>query len=144
MPRDERQVRGRRECYRRRNAALARVDADPVRVAQALANLVDNALLHGDGAVDLFAVERDDVVELHVTDTGPGFPLGFLELAFDRFSRADDARSRSGSGLGLSIVALIARAHGGSVGAANRPEGGADVWLAVPKARTAHSARALI
>ena len=120
------------------------VDADPVRVAQALANLVDNALVHGDGAVDLFAVERDDVVELHVTDTGPGFPVGFLELAFDRFSRADDARSRSGSGLGLSIVALIARAHGGSVGAANRPEGGADVWLAVPKARTAHSIRALI
>jgi len=120
------------------------VDADPVRVAQALANLVDNALLHGDGAVDLFAVERDDVVELHVTDAGAGFPAGFLQLAFNRFSRADDARSRRGSGLGLSIVALIAQAHGGSVGAANRPDGGADVWLAVPKARIAHATRALI
>ena len=112
----------------------ASVTADPVRVEQALANLVDNALAHGAGAIDLFAVERDDVVELHVADAGPGFPAGFLEHAFDRFSRADEARTTGGSGLGLSIVALIAQAHGGSVGAANRPDGGADVWLALPRA----------
>jgi two-component system, OmpR family, sensor kinase len=83
-------------------------------------------------------VERGDVVELHVADAGSGFPAGFLEHAFDRFSRADEARSTGGSGLGLSIVALIAQAHGGSVGAANRPDGGADVWLAVPRARASH------
>jgi len=111
------------------------VAADPARVEQALANLIDNALAHGAGAIDLFAVERDDVVELHVADEGEGFPAGFLDRAFDRFSRADEARTRGGSGLGLSIVALIAQAHGGSVGAANRPEGGADVWLALPRAR---------
>ena len=122
----------------------ASVDADPVRIEQALANLVENALAHGAGAIDLFAVERDDIVELHVADAGAGFPDGFLERAFDRFSRADDARSRGGSGLGLSIVALIAQAHGGSVGAANRPEGGADVWLALPRARVAQPAHALI
>jgi two-component system OmpR family sensor kinase len=122
----------------------ASVDADPVRIEQALANLVENALAHGAGAIDLFAVERDDVVELHVADAGAGFPGGFLERAFDRFSRADEARGRGGSGLGLSIVALIAQAHGGSVGAANRPEGGADVWLALPRARVAQPARALI
>ncbi len=52
-------------------------------------------------------------VELHVTDEGPGFPHGFLERAFDRFSRADDARTAGGTGLGLAIVELIARAHGG-------------------------------
>jgi two-component system, OmpR family, sensor kinase len=116
----------------------ASVAADPARVEQALANLVDNALAHGAGPIDLFAVERGDVVELHVADAGSGFPAGFLEHAFDRFSRADEARSTGGSGLGLSIVALIAQAHGGSVGAANRPDGGADVWLAVPRARASH------
>ena len=119
------------------------VAADPVRVEQALANLIDNALAHGAGAIDLFAVERDDVIELHVTDAGPGFPAGFLEHAFDRFSRADEARTTGGSGLGLSIVALIAQAHGGSVGAANRPEGGADVWLVLPRAKATRPAHAL-
>ena len=121
----------------------ASVAADPARIEQALANLVDNALAHGAGPIDLFAVERDDVVELHVTDAGPGFPAGFLERAFDRFSRADEARTTGGSGLGLSIVALIAQAHGGSVGAANGPDAGADVWLVLPRAKAAQPARAL-
>jgi two-component system, OmpR family, sensor kinase len=120
------------------------VEADPARIEQALANLVENALSHGAGPIDLFAVERDDVVELHVADAGAGFPDGFVDRAFDRFSRADEARSGDGSGLGLSIVALIAEAHGGSAGAANRAEGGADVWLALPRARVLHPAHALI
>lgn len=120
------------------------VEADPMRVEQALANLVENALAHGAGAVDLFAVARDDVVELHVADAGAGFPDGFLQRAFDRFSRADDSRSTGGSGLGLSIVALIAQAHGGSASAVNRPEGGADVWLTLPRTRVTQLAHALI
>jgi signal transduction histidine kinase len=124
--------------------ASTSVSADPARIEQALANLVENALDHGAGRVDLFAVEWDDVVELHVADSGAGFPDSFLERAFDRFSRADEARSVGGSGLGLSIVALIAQAHGGSVGAANRPEGGADVWLALPRVRATQLAHALI
>ena len=119
------------------------VAADPARVEQALANLVGNAIAHGAGAIDLFALERDDVVELHVTDAGAGFPDGFVVRAFDRFSRADEARTTGGSGLGLSIVALIAQAHGGSVGAANRPGGGADVWLALPRTRATQPAHAL-
>jgi signal transduction histidine kinase len=118
--------------------------ADSARVEQALGNLVENALAHGGGLVDLHAVERDDVVELHVTDGGAGFPEGFLERAFERFSRADEARSEEGSGLGLSIVALIAQAHGGFAGAANRPEGGADVWLTLPRARAVQPVHALI
>jgi signal transduction histidine kinase len=73
-------------------------------------------------------------VELHVVDDGPGFPDGFVARAFDRFSRADQARGRGGTGLGLSIVDMIAKAHGTEAGAANRPGGGADVWLAVPRA----------
>ena len=112
----------------------ARIDADPERVEQALGNLVDNALAYGTGPVVLFAHEHDDVVELHVVDDGPGFPPDFVARAFDRFSRADQARQRGGTGLGLSIVDMIAKAHGTEAGAANRPGGGADVWLAVPRA----------
>jgi two-component system OmpR family sensor kinase len=121
----------------------AAVDVDPVRVEQALSNLVENAFAHGAGSIDLFAVERDDVVELHVVDSGAGFPSGFLERAFDRFSRGDEARSSGGSGLGLSIVALIAQAHGGSAHAANRPGGGADVWIELPRTRVAEPIPAL-
>jgi two-component system OmpR family sensor kinase len=115
------------------------LDADPARVEQALGNLVDNALTYGLGPVHLHAVERDGFVELHVEDEGPGFPDGFLERAFDRFTRADEARGHGGAasggtGLGLSIVDLVARAHGFGAGLRNRPGGGADVWLAVPRA----------
>ena len=112
----------------------AMVEVDPLRVEQALGNLVDNGLTYGAMTVALSAHERAGRVELHVTDDGPGFPEDFVEFAFDRFSRADDARSRGGTGLGLSIVALIAAAHGCEAGASNRPSGGADVWLAVPAA----------
>jgi two-component system OmpR family sensor kinase len=111
------------------------LDADPMRVEQALGNLVDNALEHGVGVVELAAAEVDDTVELHVRDDGPGFPETFRERAFDRFSRADEARSSGGAGLGLAIVELIAQAHDGSTGARNRAGGGADVWIAVPGAR---------
>jgi signal transduction histidine kinase len=111
----------------------ALLDADADRLVQAVTNLVDNSLAHGAGPVVLFAVERDDVVELHVADSGEGFDEAFLPRAFDRFSRADEARGRGGTGLGLSIVELIAGAHGGRARAANRPEGGADVWLAIPR-----------
>ena len=111
-----------------------RLDADPLRVEQALGNLVDNALTHGEGDVELRAVAVGPGVELHVLDGGEGFSQEFRARAFDRFSRGDEARSGSGSGLGLSIVELVARAHGGVAGARNRPGGGADVWLSVPAA----------
>jgi signal transduction histidine kinase len=112
----------------------AYADADPVRVGQALVNLVDNALTHGAGTVELAAEEQGGCVELHVRDEGDGFPERFRERAFDRFSRADEARGRGGSGLGLSIVELVARAHGSGAGLRNRPGGGADVWLSLPRA----------
>jgi two-component system, OmpR family, sensor kinase len=109
------------------------LDADPARLEQALGNLVDNALAHGGGRVVLSARPGDEVVELHVEDEGPGFPPEFIASAFDRFTRSLESRTGQGSGLGLSIVELIARAHGGTVGARNRPGGGADVWIAVER-----------
>jgi signal transduction histidine kinase len=105
-------------------------DADPLRLEQALGNLVDNALVYGAGCVTLSAVRSGDMVELHVADEGNGFPPEFVERAFDRFSRADDARSAPGTGLGLAIVALVAGAHGGTAVAGGGADG-ADVWLTV-------------
>jgi signal transduction histidine kinase len=93
---------------------------------------VDNALHHGRSPIRLNAFERDGCVELHVLDEGPGFPPAFLARVFERFSRADEARSGEGAGLGLSIADVIARAHGGSAHAANRDGGGADVWISLP------------
>jgi len=108
------------------------VRADPERLQQALGNLVDNARRHGGGEVRLAAVRVNGHVELHVRDGGPGFPPEFLDSAFERFTRGDPARGRGGAGLGLAIVDVIARAHGGTAGARNLPAGGADVWIALP------------
>ena len=93
------------------------LDADPARLEQALGNLVDNALVHGGGSGRCSRHVSGEVVELHV-GTRARFPARVLGSAFDRFSRADDARTGGGSGLGLSIVELIADAHDGTVGAA--------------------------
>ena len=96
--------------------------SDPDRLEQALTNLVSNAAAAGAGTAVLSA--RHDPargqVLLSVEDDGPGFPPGFADLAFGRFTRADPARTRgSGAGLGLSLVAAIARAAGGTVAAGN-------------------------
>jgi len=109
-----------------------RLTADRGRLEQALANMVDNALRHGSGSITLSGVRTDGAVELHVTDEGRGLPPDFVDDAFERFARADPARTAEGSGLGLAIVRSIARAHQGEAHAANRPSGGADIWLALP------------
>jgi signal transduction histidine kinase len=107
--------------------------ADVTRVEQALSNLVDNALRHGEGTIVLRTARVDGTVELHVLDEGAGVPGAFLPRAFERFSRAHDGRSGEGSGLGLSIVEVIARAHGGEAGLTNRADvSGVDAWLRLP------------
>ena len=109
------------------------VAADRPRVEQALSNLVDNALRHGAGTITLSAVTADGQVELHVTDEGDGFPATFVPHAFERFTRANRGRTGEGSGLGLAIVELIATAHGGQAGVADRRgRSGADVWMRLP------------
>lgn len=105
---------------------------DPERLEQALGNLVDNALRYGASKVTMRASANEHEVELHVEDAGPGFPPGFEEEAFERFTRASPGRTARGAGLGLSIVRTIAQAHGGDAHAANRPAGGADVWIVIP------------
>jgi len=112
------------------------VSGDHLRLEQALANLVENALRHGAGTIRLEARLADDGVEIHVADEGAGFPQDFLPVAFERFSRADQARPSGGAGLGLAIVKAIIDAHDGSVTIAGS-HGGADVCITLPAATAA-------
>ena len=105
------------------------VFADELRLQQALGNLVDNALRHGRGEVVLRSRRGRSGTEVEVGDEGDGFAPEFAERAFERFARSDRARSRGGSGLGLSIVRAIAEAHGGR---AELVPGGATVRLWFP------------
>ena len=89
------------------------ISADPLRLRQALGNLVDNALRHGAGDVVLRAAAADGGVALEVSDGGTGFAPDIADRAFERFARGDVARTRGGTGLGLAIVRAIAEAHGG-------------------------------
>jgi signal transduction histidine kinase len=107
-----------------------RVCVDGRWLAVAVGNLVANAVRHGAPPVTVTAVVDGDLVEVSVTDHGPGFPPGFLDTAFDRFSRAEPSRSTPGSGLGLALVRAVAVAHGGSA-RIDDSRGGARVVLEV-------------
>jgi heavy metal sensor kinase len=115
------------------------VEADRLRLDQALGNLLENALRHGAGRVRVWAGRDGGWVHVHVADEGPGFPEGFLPAAFERFTRADAGRSDGGTGLGLAIVDAIARAHGGRVEAGPANGGGAEVRLSLPDAYASSS-----
>lgn len=112
------------------------VVGDPRRLEQALDNLLMNALRYVPrGGRVVLRIERAGAsAVLTVEDDGPGFAVEDLPRVFDRFYRGDRARSSGGSGLGLALVREIARAHGGSVRAENRPEGGARLRMEVPSA----------
>jgi heavy metal sensor kinase len=109
------------------------IEADGLRLEQALGNLVDNALRYGEGPIDLTARPVDGQVALSVRDHGSGIPDEFIASAFERFTRAESARSRGGAGLGLAIVQAIADAHGGTATAANAEDGGARMTVLLPR-----------
>lgn len=123
------------------NIPSATLDADPDRVAQALHNLIRNAIEHTtapSGAVSLdVALLREGWVRFTVSDDGPGIESDQLERIFERFHRTDQARDRAsgGAGLGLAIVQAIADAHGGRVRAVPTPGAGARLELEFPEAR---------
>jgi two-component system, OmpR family, sensor kinase len=112
---------------------------DAGRIRQAVDNLIDNALRYAPPGsdIDISGAGVASDVTIAVADSGPGFPLGYLPHAFERFSRPDDGRARDdgGAGLGLAIVDAVARAHGGTATAGNQPTGGAIVQLLLPGAR---------
>jgi len=102
------------------------VTGDDRRLRQVVTNLVTNALAHTTGAVRLrVATERGRAV-LEVADDGPGMAPEVAERVFERFYRADPARSRDqgGSGLGLAIVAAVVAAHEGTVTVTSDPASG--------------------
>jgi two-component system sensor histidine kinase BaeS len=109
--------------------------ADPVRLRQAVGNLVANAVRHtgSGGRVELHG--RPDSIT--VADDGEGIPPDELPHVFDRFRRVDPSRSRAtgGSGLGLAIVRQIAEAHGGTATIASEPGLGTQVTLELPGVR---------
>ena len=86
-------------------------------ISQSLANLLDNAIKYagGDGEVLISAEARDDKVCIAITDTGPGIPAEDLERVTERFVRLETSRSAPGAGLGLSLVAAVARLHDGQL-----------------------------
>jgi two-component system, OmpR family, sensor kinase len=121
-----------------------RLTADPDRLAQALRNLIGNAIDHSVPERGLVRMRIEHVagrgattasIRFMVDDDGPGIPADQLERVFDRFHRTDAARDRAsgGTGLGLSIVRAIAEAHGGRVAAGASPEGGARIALELPR-----------
>jgi signal transduction histidine kinase len=112
------------------------VDADETWLRAGLDALLENAVQHTAAyeRIELAAQRSGDSVVVTVEDGGQGIPPQALEHIFERFARADASRSRrnGGAGLGLSIVAAIARAHDGSCRAGNAPGGGAIFELRLP------------
>jgi signal transduction histidine kinase len=108
----------------------ALVSGDPEALGRAIRILLDNAFRHGKPPVVVTVSKRDNRVHLEVRDSGPGLPQGTEDRIFERFYRADPARSGEGTGLGLSIARAIVEAHGGTIRAAT--QGGAVVTIELP------------
>jgi len=113
-------------------AARVRGDADALR--RVFRNLGENAARHASSRVDIALADLGDDVVLTVDDDGPGIPESERERVVQRFVRLDEARSRDdgGSGLGLSIVDEVVRAHGGSMSITRSPLGGARIEVRLP------------
>jgi signal transduction histidine kinase len=119
----------RRRSIRVEGTAGLHVDADELRMRQALGNLVDNALRYGAGEIVLRARSSQPGVSLEVSDAGKGFGEDIADRAFERFARGDGARTRGGAGLGLSIVRAIAEAHGGRAELVRGEGATVRIWL---------------
>ena len=104
----------------------------PDAIGRVLTNLVANAVRHAAARVLVHVEPRRDELYVHVEDDGDGLPGEAAARMFDRFWRADRARSGSGAGLGLAIARGVVEAHGGRIWAENRPEGGARVSFTLP------------
>jgi signal transduction histidine kinase len=112
------------------------VHADRSLLTQAIVNLVDNAIKYSpeETTVSVACTEQEGYIEISVTDEGPGIAQQHLSRLFERFYRADKARSRKlgGTGLGLAIVKHIVNVHGGMVGVSSKPGTGSTFTIRLP------------
>ncbi len=116
-------------------AADAKVVADPHRLMQMITNLIDNAIkFNRDGGEVTISFERAERDQIMVADTGEGIPSHHLDRLFERFYRADRARSRElgGTGLGLAIVKHLARSHDGEVTVRSQLGEGTEFTIELP------------
>lgn len=97
--------------------------ADRELVSRALSNLIDNAIKYGGDRIDVACRAEAGHAVVSVTDNGPGIPREDRARAIERFARLDNARTRPGAGLGLAMVAAVARLHGGSLDLSGRGDG---------------------
>lgn len=116
---------------------VTHVEADELRLEQAIFNLLDNAIKHGsreNPALRISTIRQEDQLCLSIEDNGPGIPLGDQPHIFERFYRVhkDRTREAGGTGLGLSIVKHIAQAHGGSVSVTSTSGVGSTFHLKLP------------
>ena len=114
-------------------APAGTVEADPALIQQALANLIENAVFHGGGRIEVSTSGEGGRAVVRVADQGPGVPETEREKILRRFYRLDQGETghASGAGLGLAMVAAVARAHGGELRLDdNRP--GLAVELSLP------------
>ena len=116
--------------------SAAQLVGDPMALARMVRNLVDNAERHADSTVSLALATSRGWVTLTVSDDGDGVPPADRERIFERFTRLDGARARDtgGAGLGLAIVAAVARAHGGTVRVDGENGRGARFVVSLPAA----------
>jgi len=123
--------------------APVRLAVDGGRIREMLLNMVTNAIKYTPpgGTVAISLQEDAEAVTISVRDTGIGIAPGDLPYIFERFWRADPARSRTGerpgTGLGLAITKWIAEAHGGSITVQSRPGRGTMFTVRLPKAQVA-------
>ena len=115
-----------------RLAPLPPLPLRPLAIQRLVANLIDNALRHGGGQVEIVTATEDGKAVLEALDRGPGIPASEAEHMLQPFTRLDAARSGAGTGLGLAIVDRIARLHGGTVQLLARDGGGLRVRVELP------------
>jgi two-component system sensor histidine kinase KdpD len=134
----ERRLRG-REVKIDLPPSLALAHIDGVSIEQVILNLIDNAVEYTPSGTPIELSARDDVTAgliVEVADRGPGLPPGTERRVFDKFFRATPGNTRRGIGLGLAICRAIVEAHGGTITAAKRPDGGAVFRFTLPRDST--------
>lgn len=124
-------------------ADLPLLSIDGLLIGQVLINLIENAVKYSppEAAIEISAGLEGDHVRVDVSDRGPGVPSAEKQAVFEKFFRSAASQGRSGAGLGLAICRGIVQLHGGTIGVADRPGGGATFSFTLPRTGTPPQAR---